>query len=678
MTRRRAPDQPSGEASNGARASAPPMIEATLEPNEDTPVQERTKTDTARQARSDTVVIRLAQVEQQEQSSEGRYMMMRPDRVPPSTLLVCMGANVGHRYTLAEPEVVIGRSTRCDIQLNDDRVSSRHAELVRRGTRYRIYDLGSANGTLVNAQRVDEIDLRDGDLIQVGYTVFRYMSGDALELPRHGGAPAAPPPPAPPQPYVEGMGGMAGAVAGGGATATTARVRRDDDEMSFADMVAQLRRLITFFWPFRKVIGALALLGLITGGLSVLPFPPAVAALFDVRLHSRASENPLERFESANVEFFRSAATTFRSTSLIEKTLADLGEPPPPPEVLESTQLRLTFFNTGGDQTSQTYTGSYRGATPEQSLLFLQRHVDNYLQGEIDKTLKIIKSQVDFLTSQLNDTEKQLKDTENRLLEFKKKNIDGLPDQARQHYDYLFELQRREADMAAEISRLEAEAHVDQQRLAVETPLVESRVMATRPYQQAIVDVNQRLAQARASGLADDHPDVRQLKARLEELRRLASEAEHSTADTEVERSRNPIYESALDRLNRLRASAAATRSERARLSQDQERVKAIVEKLPQLEAQYADLTRSYDATKQLHTRIFDQLKTAELQYALEKASASARYEIITPPRLEATSVVRVAVKRAGVLLVAGLAFGIFIAVAAQARRLLAQLAPPP
>ena len=676
MTRRRAPDTTPQAAPEGARASAPPVIEATLEPEEDTPATERTRTDAARKARSDTVIIRVGATEPSETPTGGRYMMMRPERVNPSSLLVCMGANVGHRYSLAEPEVVIGRSTRCDIQLNDDRVSSRHAELVRRGSRYRIYDLGSANGTLVNAQRVDEIDLRDGDLIQVGYTVFRYVSGDALDVVRNAGPPAAQAPPGPPQPMGDMAGGMAAAPAMGAAPSVTARVRRDDDEMSFADMVAQLRRLITFFWPFRKVIAGLGLLGLIAGGLSVLPFPPAVSAVFDVRLHSRASDNPLERFDSTNVEFFRSAGTTFRSHGLIEKTLRDTGEPDVNPGLLQAVQTQMTFFNTGGDQNSQTYTGSYLGPTPEKSLLFLERHVANYLQGEIDKTLKIIKSQVDFLTSQLADTEKQLKDTEQRLLDFKKKNIDGLPDQARQHYDYLFELQRREADLAAEISRLEAEAHVDQQRLAVETPLVESRVMATRPYQQAIVDVNQRLAQTRASGLADDHPDVRQLKARLEELKRLAAEAEHSTSDTEVERSRNPIYESALDRLNRLRASAAATRSERARLSQDQERVKAIVEKLPQLEAQYADLTRSYDATKQLHTRIFDQLKTAELQYALEKASASARYEIITPPRLEVKSVSRVAVKRAGMLLVVGLVFGVFIAVAAQARRLLAQLAP--
>jgi len=126
-----------------------------------------------------------------------------------------------------------------------------------------------------------------------------------------------------------------------------------------------------------------------------------------------------------------------------------------------------------------------------------------------------------------------------------------------------------------------------------------------------------------------------------------------------------------VDRLQRLRASAAATRQEKERLRLDQARIKAVVDKLPKLEADYADLTRSYDATKQLHTRIFDQLKTAQLQYELEKASASARYEIITPPRLEYVSHVKNFVKRTLILCIVGLVLGFGLAVVLQMKKLL-------
>src|SRR5690606_17648237 len=144
------------------------------------------------------------------------------------------------------------------------------------------------------------------------------------------------------------------------------------------------------------------------------------------------------------------------------------------------------------------------------------------------------------------------------------------------------DLQRREAELDTQMNRLRAEASVDAHKLRTETPLVESRVLTTRPYQQAIVEVNQRLAEARARGLAQEHPDVRQLNSKLAQLRRLASAAEHGD-DTEVERSRNPIYESTLDNLQRLRAAEEATRKERERLKEDFARVQGIVDKLPQL-----------------------------------------------------------------------------------------------
>jgi uncharacterized protein involved in exopolysaccharide biosynthesis len=567
--------------------------------------------------------------------------------------------------------VTIGRSDRCDIRLDDDRVSSKHAELVRRAGRYRVYDLGSSNGTLVNAQRIDEIDLRDGDLIQVGYTVFRYVSGDALEIPRPT-APAINPQQAQAPLQQQQQNTQPIAQFDGRAQGVGRPRRRDDDEdVSFAEMVSQVRRVIAFFWPFRWVIVGMAALGLVAGGASAFLLPQSVAAYFDVRLHQKASENPLEKFESTNVEFFRSAATTFRSTGLITKTLDALGEKNPPPSEIQGIQDALQFNNTGSEQGSQTYTGSFRGTSPERSLAFLQKHVDLYLQGEIDKTLKIIKAQIDFLQSQLDDNEKELRTTEDKLLVFKRQNVDGLPDQAKQYYDYLFELQKKEGDLDNEAGRLEAEASVNERRLAAETPMVESRSLATRPYQQAIVDVNRQLAEARSRGLADDHPDVKQLKVKLDELKRLAEDASKGTDDTEVERSRNPVYDSANDRLGLVRAQAAAARQERMRLREDQERVKGIVEKLPKLEAEYADLSRSYDATKQLHTRIFDQLKTAQLQYELEKASASARYEIITAPRLEYVSQLKTAGKRAGLLMLVGLVLGFAVAAVVQGRKLL-------
>lgn len=647
---------------------------------------------------------RVASVRGQGEQAEGAASEANAPVPPPgASLLVCIGPNVGHRYSIGSGRITLGRAAGCDVVIDDERVAELHASIVQDGHGHRLVDLSVSLGTLLNARPVDDQPLHDGDLVQLGMSVFRYIGSEAIvargrsalqpvltESQEIQGIHIQDMPLASGDARVDAPASREVMDAGDAQVARDVwrlieRLRlladdegsraRDDEDLSFADMVAQARRVVAFFWPHRFIIVGCAAVGLTVGLVSVLVFPPSAAAFFDVRLHSKASANPLERYESANVEFFRSAPTTFRSTGLIARTLAALGEPEASAERLDVVQRNLAFDNTGTDQSSETWTGRFRAETPERSLGFLAQHVELYLHAEIDKTLKIIKAQVEFLQQQLDDTEKQLRATESSLLSFKKENIDGLPEQARQYYDYLFELQKKESDLANEVNRLEAEAAVDARRLATEAPLVESRVLATRPYQQAIVDVNRQIAEARSRGLAEDHPDVGQLRLKLDELRRLASDAERSTDDTEVERSRNPIYESTVERLNRLRVAAASTREERLRLRQDQQRIKAIVDRLPKLEAEYAELTRSYDATKQLHTRIFDQLKTAQLQYELEKASASARYEIITAPRLEHVSQLKTLVKRSLLLALVGVVVGLLGATALQARRALGQIA---
>jgi hypothetical protein len=78
----------------------------------------------------------------------------------------------GRRYTLTGPLTVIGRSSACDVALDDASASRRHAELRRRGGKTVLVDLDSTNGTLVNGRRVREAPLRAGDRITIGTTTI--------------------------------------------------------------------------------------------------------------------------------------------------------------------------------------------------------------------------------------------------------------------------------------------------------------------------------------------------------------------------------------------------------------------------------------------------------------------------------------------------------------------------
>ncbi len=90
----------------------------------------------------------------------------------PRTLTVTHGAQAGVRLPLGE-EVLIGRSTDCQLLLDDDYVSTRHARIRRAGAEFQVEDLGSTNGTFVNNQRITTpTTFGLGDTLRIGRTLM--------------------------------------------------------------------------------------------------------------------------------------------------------------------------------------------------------------------------------------------------------------------------------------------------------------------------------------------------------------------------------------------------------------------------------------------------------------------------------------------------------------------------
>nr|WP_293846092.1 DUF3662 and FHA domain-containing protein [uncultured Parolsenella sp.] len=96
-----------------------------------------------------------------------------PAASPAACLLI--DRKSGRTFTASAPRTVIGRERSAGgIVIHDPNVSRSHAELSFDGQTWRIRDLNSTNGTLVNDVDVDECSLRDGDLITLGLTNLEF------------------------------------------------------------------------------------------------------------------------------------------------------------------------------------------------------------------------------------------------------------------------------------------------------------------------------------------------------------------------------------------------------------------------------------------------------------------------------------------------------------------------
>lgn len=102
-----------------------------------------------------------------------------------AALVVIYGLDLGRKYDLDKPTVVIGRSSKSDIQIDQESISRSHAKLVNDGKAVLVRDLGSTNGSYVNDQLVDECALRNGDFLKIGRTIFKFIAGGNIESQYH-------------------------------------------------------------------------------------------------------------------------------------------------------------------------------------------------------------------------------------------------------------------------------------------------------------------------------------------------------------------------------------------------------------------------------------------------------------------------------------------------------------
>jgi len=94
------------------------------------------------------------------------------------SLIVLTGKHKGKKIVLPEKEVVIGREETSFIRMTSTEGSRQHCTLTPTDKGLLVRDLGSQNGTLVNAVRIEsETLMQPGDMLQIGPIAFELAGG---------------------------------------------------------------------------------------------------------------------------------------------------------------------------------------------------------------------------------------------------------------------------------------------------------------------------------------------------------------------------------------------------------------------------------------------------------------------------------------------------------------------
>jgi pSer/pThr/pTyr-binding forkhead associated (FHA) protein len=100
------------------------------------------------------------------------------------TLVQVSGGAAGSEYDLTQRRLTLGRGPNADLAFDDSAMSRQHAALELTEEGYKLLDLGSTNGVLINGAPTSEALLKHSDRFQLGDHVFQYVLDERERSPR--------------------------------------------------------------------------------------------------------------------------------------------------------------------------------------------------------------------------------------------------------------------------------------------------------------------------------------------------------------------------------------------------------------------------------------------------------------------------------------------------------------
>ena len=110
-----------------------------------------------------------------------RGFLADPEKSRPTALLarvILKSTSTTQRIRLSRPVSIVGRTSECDVVLRASDVSKQHCRIIIDADSVTIEDLGSANGTFVNGQKIRKAQLEDRD--RVGFADHEFKVRIAL------------------------------------------------------------------------------------------------------------------------------------------------------------------------------------------------------------------------------------------------------------------------------------------------------------------------------------------------------------------------------------------------------------------------------------------------------------------------------------------------------------------
>jgi polysaccharide chain length determinant protein (PEP-CTERM system associated) len=325
----------------------------------------------------------------------------------------------------------------------------------------------------------------------------------------------------------------------------------------------------------------------------------------------------------------------------------------------------------GPNAGSTTYGITYQDTDRARALRLVRMLMNSLINETLGGSQQGSEHAQQFLKAQIADYEKRLQAAEDRLAAFKSQHLGVLPSQQGGYFDQLQRESQAIEDVKTKLlvaqsqrRELQSELHGDAAVSATDATGVvgpNGVVMGGDTLSQI------QFEQARLNQLllkyTDKYPDVIAAREQLAALKRrraqeiAALRRGDANAAALSGASANPIYQSILLELNKVDVNIADLRTELTEHQQKAQELQQLLDNTPQLEAQYAQLSRDYDINKTQYAALLASYDKARLGEQAGNAGA-VRFELVQPPAVSYAPVWPQRTKLLAVVLILALGAG--------------------
>ena len=411
------------------------------------------------------------------------------------------------------------------------------------------------------------------------------------------------------------------------------------------DVIEKVFQIAYGIWRRRWIALAVAWPLAIVGAVIATITPQRFEASAQVYVNTQTVLKPLMKditFQPDIDQQVAMLAKTLVSRPNVEQLFneAAIGFEQPEPRKYDSAVDRLMNAIRIIPMGKNLYAISYRDVDKQRAQRLVQGLVELFVDSGLGEKRRDSEEARRFIDEEIRSLEGKLAESENRLKEFKLRHFGFTGTSNQDFFARVSQLSDEVARLRVELSSAEQAREALKRELAHEDPqlppdTVGGALSAPPSEIDARIEAQRKNLDELLRRYTEEHPDVVATQRTIAQLeRQKKAEAEGGKVRPRGNAATSPVYQRIRIALAEAEAKVASLRTELAVQQGRLDETRAKAGKLPEVEAELAQLNRDYDVLRKNYDQLVSLRESASLGVKLDQGAQLADFRIVEPPRV--------------------------------------------